>query len=60
MLACLMLSVSGCAKNTPVSDYCLIAKPIYFHPDDEVTVRTETAIITHTATWEKSCLGRDM
>jgi hypothetical protein len=41
------LIVSGCATSGPVRDFCLIAEPIYFHPDDKVTARTETAIIKH-------------
>jgi len=42
----MLLSLSGCAGSGPVPDsFCLVAKPIYFSPDDRLTERTERAII---------------
>lgn len=48
-------SVTGCAPSGPVRDYCLIAEPIYFHPDDKITDRTETAILKHNERGSSIC-----
>lgn len=41
------LSLTSCAPTGPASNYCDIAKPIYFDPADRLTERTERAIIAH-------------
>jgi hypothetical protein len=51
-----MISVNGCEKNIPLTDsYCLHSNMIFFHPDDVMNERTETAIILHNQKIEKLC-----
>lgn len=55
-----MLSVAACERNGPApaaspSEFCRIAKPIYFDPADRLTDRTERAIISHNEQGEKLC-----
>lgn len=55
LLLPMMLSVGACAQSGQGGDYCAIAKPIYMHPEDQLTRATEDAIISHSETWEKNC-----
>ena len=42
-----MLSVSACATAGPADTFCDVARPIYFDKADQVSTRTELAIIKH-------------
>lgn len=57
-MALMLLSASACGTNGSVSDYCLVAKPIYFAPADRLTDRTERAIIVHNEQWQALCAKR--
>lgn len=59
-LAPILLSVSACAAAGPVPtpDACVWARPIWLHPDDHLTDRTETAILVHNETWVAVCAGQ--
>ena len=48
LLTATTLSVSACETSGPArGSFCDIAKPIYFQPDDQMTLATERAIIKH-------------
>ena len=51
-----MVSLTSCAGNGPAAgNFCDIAKPIYFQPDDQLTRATEKAIIKLNETGAKLC-----
>jgi hypothetical protein len=45
--------LSGCASTSPVSDYCLIAKPIFDSPQD--TPETRAQVLEHNSAWVCRC-----
>lgn len=57
MPALAILNLTGCGGSGPgAGNYCQIAKPIYFQPDDPPMTRTtERAIIVHNETGAKLC-----
>lgn len=56
LMLLVMASLPGCvASGRGPSEYCLIAKPIYFDPADRMTQRTERAIIAHNETGGALC-----
>lgn len=55
------LSLMSCAPGGPpsvqpvISDFCLIAEPIFFDPADRMTRATERKIIKHNEKGAKQC-----
>lgn len=49
------LFVFSCAvpQSTPVSDYCMIARPIYWHAAD--TRPTKEQVDSHNRVWKSLC-----
>ena len=51
-----MVSLTSCASGGPAAgNYCDIAKPIYFAPDDRMSRDTERAIIRHNEVGSAIC-----
>ena len=58
LLLAMMISVSGCATNGPVTgDLCLSMRPIYLTDDeiDTVSITTLREILQHNETLEALC-----
>lgn len=54
-VVCAVAIISGCATSGPADSFCLVAKPIYFMPNDRMSERTERAIIAHNEKYEALC-----
>lgn len=54
-MALALTSLAGCAGNGSADSFCLVAKPIYFAPSDQMAERTERAIIAHNEKGERLC-----
>lgn len=51
----MMLSASGCARNTPASSsFCLTYEPVYTHADD--TEGTKRQVDGNNAAYEELCV----
>jgi hypothetical protein len=50
-----LASLSACAANGSADSFCLVAKPIYFMPDERMSDRTERAIIRHNEVGASLC-----
>lgn len=56
LTALAMVSLTSCAGSGPAQgNFCDVAKPIYFQPDDQVDRSTERAIIRHNEVGAKLC-----
>lgn len=51
-----LTSLAGCATSGPADSFCLVAKPIYFAPSDQMSERTERAVIAHNEKYESLCM----
>ena len=48
--------LTGCAMNgRPISDYCMLTKPIYIKAEDQFSEATAKKILVHNRTWRRFC-----
>lgn len=53
LLTLTVIGLSGCSHGSPVSDYCLIAKPIYDSEQD--TPETRAQVLAHNSDYICRC-----
>lgn len=53
LLTLAAIGLSGCATGSPVSDYCLIAKPIFDSEQD--TPETRAQVLAHNSDYVCRC-----
>ena len=47
--------LTGCVTSGPISDYCMLTKPIYIKAEDQFTEATAKKILVHNRTWRRFC-----
>ena len=47
--------LTGCVTSGPISDYCLLTKPIHVKPEDQFSEPTAKKILVHNRTWRRFC-----
>lgn len=48
--------LTGCARNSHVSNFCLIYRVVYVTPADIITDETAEPILENNITWKRLCL----
>ena len=48
--------LTGCVRGGPVSNFCLVYKPVYVSPADIITDETAEPILENNITWKRLCL----